>query len=348
MDKIEPLHAYSWRCPSNIAIVKYWGKKAGQIPCNSSVSMTLTHAFTEVSLELFEKKSKDEIEFEYYFEGRKNDLFETRIRKYLSDQANFFPFLKNHALRMHSQNSFPHSSGIASSASAFGAIALALLDASEPSLASLASSDFLQRASHLARLGSGSACRSLFPGFVIWGKNDLIPASADIHAVEVPHLHPVFRNLHDAIVIVDSEPKKVSSSVGHSLMAHHPYAEARFAQANKRTSELINILSTGDFDAFIAITESEALTLHAMMMTSMRHYMLIKPATLHVIERIVEFRKETKIPICYTLDAGPNVHVLYADAYKEKVNNFLNIALRGSVKEVIFDILGAGPERVSR
>lgn len=340
-------HRFSWRCPSNIAIVKYWGKKPGQIPCNSSISMTLTKSFTEIELELVDKKSKSEVEIDYYFEGEKNRDFEDRIQKYLNDQAAHFPFLKDFGLRMHSRNSFPHSAGIASSASAFGSIALALLDAADHFSRKRDPEAFMIEASSLARLGSGSACRSLFPGFAIWGENKFISGSSNLHATEVTDIHADFKNLHDAILIVDSDPKKVSSSAGHSLMKGHPYAENRFAQANNRTSELLKILADGDFDAFVQITESEALTLHAMMMTSVSHYMLMKPATLEVIDRIVDFRNETHIPICYTLDAGPNLHVLYPDADKLKVENFLNNGLKDSVKEIIFDQMGIGPERLS-
>ena len=339
---------FSWRCPSNIAIVKYWGKKPGQIPCNSSVSMTLTTSHTEVDLELIDKKSTNEIEIEYFFEEQKNSSFEDRIRKYLKDQEDYFPFLNDFGLRMHSRNSFPHSAGIASSASAYGAIALALLDAANHFPQKRNQNDFMKEASNLARLGSGSACRSLFPGFAIWGENESISGSSNVYATQVTDIHPNFKNMHDAIVIVDSEPKKVSSSAGHSLMKDHPYAENRFAQANSRTSELLKILANGDFDAFIKITESEALTLHAMMMTSLSHYMLMKPATLEVIARIVDFRNETHIPISYTLDAGPNVHVLYPNADKHKVENFLNNDLNCNVKEIIFDEMGIGPEKISR
>src|SRR5690606_20339584 len=114
-----------WRCPSNIAIVKYWGKKGMQIPCNPSVSMTLSEAFTEIKLETFEKKNEG-VELEYFFEGERNDSFQKRVVTYLETNMKHFPYLNEVALRIHSHNSFPHSTGIASSASAFGAIALSL------------------------------------------------------------------------------------------------------------------------------------------------------------------------------------------------------------------------------
>ena len=257
MENIESKYTFSWRCPSNIAIVKYWGKKPNQIPCNSSVSMTLTHSFTETTLELLEKKTTEDIELDYFFENQKNSHFENRIQKYLAEQQNHFPFLKDYALRIHSKNSFPHSAGIASSASAFGALALNLLDATQE-ISGQNRKNFIQEASNLARLGSGSACRSLFPGFAVWGENKSIPTSSDVYATVVSDIHPNFQKMHDAILIVESEPKKVSSSAGHSLMKGHPYAETRFAQANERTSQLLEVLTNGDFERFIDITESEA------------------------------------------------------------------------------------------
>lgn len=345
-DSRKPINRISWRCPSNIAIVKYWGKKENQIPCNASLSMTLTNSFTEVDLELFEKKSKEEIELNYFFEGNKNLLFEERLRKYLKNQQENFPFLKEHAITINSHNSFPHSAGIASSASAFGALALSLSDASQKYFKQKDEKDFLKNASRLARLGSGSACRSVYPGFALWGKIKDVHDSSDEYAVEIKNVHDNFKHLQDAILIVENEPKKVSSTVGHSLMKDHPFAKNRFVQANDRASRLLRILATGDLQEFITITESEALTLHAMMLTSKGYYILMKPGTLLAMEKIMNFRKETHIPVCFTLDAGPNVHVLYPEADKNIVNDFLNNNLKKSVKEIIFDKLGSGPQKL--
>lgn len=338
---------FSWRCPSNIAIVKYWGKKENQIPCNASLSMTLTNSFTDVDLELFEKKSNEEIELEYFFEGNKNILFEERLRKYLKSRQEDFPFLKESAVTINSHNSFPHSAGIASSASAFGALALSLSDASRKYFKQKNENIFLKNASRLARLGSGSACRSVYPGFVLWGKIEEIPGSSDEFAVPITNVHENFKNLHDAILIIENEPKKVSSSVGHSLMKDHPFAKNRFAQANDRASRILKILASGDFEEFITIAESEALTLHAMMLTSKDYYILMKPGTLLAMEKIMNFRRDTHIPVCFTLDAGPNVHVLYRESDKEEVNGFLNNNFKNNVEGIIFDKLGSGPQKLN-
>lgn len=335
-----------WRCPSNIAIVKYWGKKPIQIPCNSSLSLTLSNSYTEVEAELTEKTTDQIVEMTYYFEGEISDLFGRKVAKYLEDNIESFPFLNDYAVTMRSMNSFPHSAGIASSASAFGAIALAMLDFSYAFANKERNDSFFQEASNLARLGSGSACRSIFPSYAMWGENDQIENSSNEKAIEVTDIHPNFQNMKDAILIVEDEPKKVSSTIGHGLMNNHPYAEARFNQANKRTAKLVEVLKSGDIESFIQLSESEALTLHAMMMTSSEYYLLVKPGTIQAIEKLMQFRLECLVPVCFTLDAGPNLHVLYPAKYAEKVEDFINNELTDTYKKVIFDHEGNGPTKL--
>ena len=335
-----------WRCPSNIAIVKYWGKKGNQIPCNPSVSMTLSEAFTEVQLETFEKSSAD-IELEYFFDGKRNDSFQKKVITYMETNEQHFPYLKNVGIRIHSHNSFPHSTGIASSASAFGAIALSLLELGKKPDSNLEAAGFYKKASELARLGSGSACRSMFGGYASWGSHPSIEGSSDLYATEMKNVHENFQHMLDAILIVDDEPKKVSSSLGHSLMKNHIYAEDRFKQAKKNTGKIIKTLYNGDFEEFIKITESEALALHAMMMTSDNYYLLMKPGTIHAIEKITDFRERAKVPVCFTLDAGPNVHVLYPEKYKNEVSDFLNNELKAELKGIIYDKTGTGPVKLN-
>ena len=340
------IETIKWRCPSNIAIVKYWGKKQNQVPCNSSLSMTLSKSFTEIELQLLHKKTSEDIEMDFFFEGKKNVQFHQRIKKYLLAQSKELSFLKDYAITINSHNSFPHSAGIASSASAFGAIALSLCDADRVIRKQTINEDFFRKASELARLGSGSASRSMYKDFVLWGKNSAIENSLDDFAIPVTDIHDEFKNFHDAILIVEKEAKKVSSSVGHSLMDGHPFAKTRFIQADERVVRLKKVLSSGDIEQFIHIAESEALTLHAMMMTSEDYYLLMKSGTLIAIEKIMDFRKETNTSVCFTLDAGPNVHVLYPHSEKNKVELFLNNMIGNNVKEIIFDQIGDGPQKI--
>ncbi len=151
---------------------------------------------------------------------------------------------------------------------------------------------FNKKASFLARLGSGSACRSIEGDLIVWGKHKEIEGSSDLFGVKYPYeVHENFKNYQDTILLVDKGEKQVSSTVGHNLMHGHPFADERFKQAHDNLSKLIVILKTGDLKAFIEIVESEALTLHAMMMTSMPYFILMKPNTLEIINKIWKFRE---------------------------------------------------------
>jgi diphosphomevalonate decarboxylase len=144
--------------------------------------------------------------------------------------------------------------------------------------------------------------------------------------------------------LVDKGEKQVSSTVGHDLMHNHPYAERRFAQAHENLDQLSAVLENGNLDEFIAIVESEALTLHSMMMTSMPYFILMKPNTLEIINAIWKFRKETAIPVCFTLDAGANVHILYPKHVSDKVLEFITSKLVGYCQngQYICDEIGMG------
>jgi diphosphomevalonate decarboxylase len=182
---------------------------------------------------------------------------------------------------------------------------------------------FYSKASFLARLGSGSACRSVKGEVVVWGNHAEINGSSDLFGVEFSEINSNFKNYQDTILLVDKGEKQVSSTVGHDLMHNHPYAERRFAQAHENLSSIKAILSTGNIAEFIKVVESEALTLHAMMMTSMPYFILMKPNTLEIINKIWKYRNETQVPVCFTLDAGANVHVLYPENVKENVLQFI-------------------------
>ena len=192
----------------------------------------------------------------------------------------------------------------------------------------LSESDFIEKASFLSRLGSGSACRSLEGDIVVWGKHPEIKGSNDFFGVKYPYkVHDIFKEYNDTILLVDKGEKQVSSTVGHNLMFGHPFANQRFDQAVDNISKIKDILETGNLEQFIALVESEALTLHAMMMTSIPYFILMKPNTLQIINKIWNFRQETGLPVCFTLDAGANVHVLYPNKHADKILEFIKTEL---------------------
>ena len=308
-----------WQSPSNIALVKYWGKKGKQLPQNSSISFTLSQCRTETSV--FYEKS-DRFSLDFSFEGKPNEAFRAKIEQFLLEQREFFPFIDQLDLRIQSRNTFPHSSGIASSASSMSALVLCLLDIE--SAAKGTNAIDRTKASYFSRLASGSACRSVFPKMALWGTTPAMNDSSDDYAVSLEHeIAPVFRDFRDSILIVSDAQKTVSSRAGHALMDTNPYAASRYATAKQNVSLLLDALRTGDLETFIRITESEAMQLHALMMCSEPSFILMKPDTLKIIESLRSFRREMDIPVCFTLDAGPNVHILYPAQYAEMVERFI-------------------------
>ncbi|RKE98426.1 diphosphomevalonate decarboxylase [Ichthyenterobacterium magnum] len=316
--------SFTWSSPSNIALVKYWGKREHQIPENPSVSFTLDACKTTTTLSFSKKSNQDEFSFDVFLDGKQQDDFKPKIETFFKRIESYLPFLKDYYFKIETANTFPHSSGIASSASGMSALALCLMSIEKELDSDIPEEFFIQKASFLARLGSGSACRSLKGDLVVWGKHEEIDESSDLFGVKYPfEVHENFKNFHDTILLVDKGEKQVSSTVGHNLMYNHPFAKERFKQAHKNLSELINVFKVGDLKTFINIVESEALTLHAMMMTSMPYFILMKPNTLEIINKIWAFRKETGTHVCFTLDAGANVHVLYPENEAEQVYEFI-------------------------
>ncbi|MDI1257500.1 MAG: diphosphomevalonate decarboxylase [Flavobacterium sp.] len=343
--------SFKWSAPSNIALIKYWGKKENQIPENPSVSFTLNNCKTITELKFEPKQNQDDtFSFDLLFEGKPKEDFKPKIQKFFERIEIYMPFLKEYHFTINTENTFPHSSGIASSASGMAAISVNLMSLEKTLFPEMTDDYFYKKASFLARLGSGSACRSVKGSHVIWGKHDNIAESSDLFGVEFPYeIHPNFNNFQDTILLVDKGEKQVSSTVGHDLMHAHPYAKRRFIQAGENLDKLVAIFKKGSLNAFIEIVESEALTLHAMMLTSIPYFILMKPNTLEIINAIWKFRNETKIPVCFTLDAGANVHILYPENVVNEVLSFIKQDLVGYCQNghYICDEVGLGAIQLS-
>ncbi|MGB3344595.1 MAG: diphosphomevalonate decarboxylase [Aequorivita sp.] len=340
----------SWQSPSNIALIKYWGKYGEQLPMNPSISFTLKNCNTKTSLS-YEKRSlakaleHEEYDFKVFLDGKREVSFEPKIQKFFERVEVYLPFLKKFRFKIETSNSFPHSSGIASSASGMSALALCLMDMERQMQPDIPESYFIEKASFLARLGSGSACRSLEGPIVVWGKHENIEGSNNLFGTKYPlKVHKIFDDYQNTILLVDKGEKQVSSTLGHELMHDHLYAEQRFHQARENLSKLIPVLENGDLPSFIEIVESEALSLHAMMLTSIPYFILMKPNTLEIINRVWEFRKSTGSNLCFTLDAGANVHLLYPLEESKTVLKFIGNELSGLCKngEFIVDQVGNG------
>lgn len=333
----------SWKSPSNIAFVKYWGKTGRQIPMNPSISMTLKESYTQMKVKFRVTDSKnDQIINSFKFEGSENDSFKARFENFLKsieDQCSFINYLQ---LEIESVNSFPHSAGIASSASAMSALSMCIV--SIESILFDQEIDY-NKASSLSRLGSGSASRSIFGNYAIWGKEESVE-SCDDFAIEFS-THDTFKFLCDAILIVDSKPKKVSSSLGHEKMNNHPFASARFSQAKDNLRKIVKAMKEGNWKIFGEVLEEEALTLHALMMSSHPSFILLKPSSLEIIERVRAYREKTNANLFFTIDAGPNIHLIYPQSESEQILPFLEeLKPFCENNKIIFDEIGNGPEKI--
>ena len=337
-----------WKAPSNIALIKYWGKRAHQLPENGSLSITLEKSTTTTTLTFHKSLAESGIiNFEYYFHGKRHLQFEKKTGRILNDLRMEMPFLTDYELVVQSENNFPHSAGIASSASSMSALALCLVSMEEiVTQKKHSENDFFRRASYLARLGSGSASRSVYGPVVTWGSIPGIDGSSDEYATPFRIKEESRLNqLRDIILIVSSKEKPVSSTSGHEMMTNHPYREGRKAQANTNLNKMVEAIRNDDYQSVAAIAENEALSLHALLMTSSSNGLLLKPNTLRIIEEIKCFRQTTGLDLFFTIDAGPNVHLIYYEDQREMVLPFVRETLARFCEEGrwIDDKMGSGP-----
>lgn len=337
----------AWASPSNLAIIKYWGKYGRQLPQNPSISFTLDAARSETQIQWSTKETANqEIEMDFFFDDQPNEAFKNKQVKFLDSILEIFPFLNQLKFTIHSKNTFPHSAGIASSASSMSALAMCLCTIEKDLFGTLTdSTEFLQKASFVSRLGSGSACRSVYPVFGAWGESDYLKGSSNLFAIPFTNYHSIFSNFHDDILLISKREKSVSSTAGHGLMIGNPYADIRFQQAKDQMEPLLKSLQNGDLETFGTIAENEALTLHALMMTSNPSYILMEANSLEAIRRVRNFRAETGHPLYFSLDAGPNLHLLYPDSCVNAVKAFIRSELEPLCEggNWLEDQVGKGP-----
>jgi len=210
--------------------------------------------------------------------------------------------------------------------------------------------EFFEKASFLARLGSGSAARSVYGGFVLWGQTGSIEGSTNKFGTRFNLKEKnSFNQIQDAILITSKSKKAISSSQGHGMMNGHPYAESRYAQAKTNLKDLIQSLVVENQQKFIDIIENEALSLHSLMFSSRPGYNLLNENTWKIITKIREYREKSGLMVTFTLDAGPNVHLLHLLKDKNEVENFIKTELMKYCEDRywINDGIGEGPKKIS-
>lgn len=291
----------------NIAFIKYWGNRDHdlRIPSNPSLSMTLGGLETETTVTLLPLGSEDSLTLNG--EPQTGPALE-RVSRFLSIVRTLAR--RDEAAAVRSINDYPSGAGIASSAAAFSALALA---ASRTFSLNLSPTEL----SLLARRGSGSAARSIFGGFV-----ELNTGKSDAEAFAVPLLPKDHWSLHDLIAVIDRSHKVTGSSRGHLLAGTSPIQEARVQDTGRRIELCREALRHRDFASFAEIVEQDSNLMHAVMMTSNPSLLYLQPGSISVIQNVRAWRGEG-IEVCYTVDAGPNVHVLCTANHVEEVQRRL-------------------------
>ena len=278
----------------NIAFIKYWGncKPDARIPANGSISMNLGGLETRTQV-IFEPSLRSD---QFYLNKESTSGGALRRVSEFLDRVREKAGIKYFA-EVISENNFPMGAGIASSASAFAALALA---ASQAAGLRLGESEL----SRLARQGSGSACRSIPGGFVEWLVDDCDPDSGAVSIAPPEHW-----DLRDCIAIINREHKTIGSTEGHALAYTSPLQVARVAGAPQRLELCRQAILSRDFEAFAEITELDSNLMHAVMLTSKPALIYWQPTTLLIMQCVQDWRNNG-IKACYTIDAGPNVHVI--------------------------------------
>ena len=297
----------------NIAFIKYWGNQDHdlRIPANGSLSMNLEGLETQTMVSFDTLLDQDQLILNGEPAGEEAlDRVSSQL-----DRVRELAEIKTRA-QVSSENNFPTGTGIASSASAFAALTLAAVTALGLCLTE-------KELSHLARTGSGSASRSIPGGFVEWqAGTDHDSSFAETIAP------PEHWDLVDFIVLVSQEHKKTGSSQGHRIADSSPFQAARVADAERRLDICRKALLEKDFQTFAEIVELDSNMMHSVMMTSDPPLYYWQPGTLEIMAAVQTWRSEG-LPVCFTIDAGPNLHLICpaeaSEAVKRKLGALVNV-----------------------
>jgi diphosphomevalonate decarboxylase len=299
---------------ANLAFVKYWGKVDFKLnlPVNGSVSMNLSAAKTTTTVGFDGRFTSDTI-IVAGTELDPEDKFASKVRAHL-DRVRALAGIDTYA-KVETSNNFPQGAGFASSASGFAALTLAAVHAAD-----LDEVDD-KALSRLARVGSGSACRSIPAGFVEWlaGMDDKTS-----YAVQVAP--PDHWDIRDVAVVVSKAEKLVPSTDGHKLVGNSPYWQARRAHVINRVNRVTHAIKSREFERFGRELEAEAMEMHAVALTSAHErdgnwtsgIYYIEPDTLALMRAAQNWRAGG-LPVYFTLDAGPTVHLICQGEHAEQV-----------------------------
>ncbi len=310
---------------SNIALIKYWGKRdsALNLPAVGSISITLDALSTRTKVTFDESLNEDE----FILGGRRvRGLKQARVSKFLDlvrTQSRISIFAS-----VTSENNFPTGAGLASSASAFAALALASTEALGLNLP-------LKQLSVLARRGSGSAARSLFGGFAEMKMGEL-PDGSDAHAYQIQDEN--YWDLRVLVAVTTEAEKTYNSTIGMENSAHtSAYYNSWLSTSANDIQEMHQAIASKDFQKLGELSESSCLKMHAVMISTQPALIYWNNVTMIIIHLVQQLRKEG-IPVYFTIDAGPQVKLLTLPEYEEKVFTALK-TVRG-IQKIIPSKLG--------
>lgn len=313
---------------TDVALIKYWGKKNEQLrlPENGSISITLADLHTITTVEFSSSYNQDEI----IIDNEQLDIEVNRVIEHL----NRIRQLANTALRAKvvSQNNFPKSTGLSSSGSGFAALTLAACTALNLNLSD-------KEMSILARQASGTACRCVIGGFVEW---------LDGNTSDTSYSTAIFSNQHwdirDVVAVVDSNIKDISSTAGHTTAQTSNFYQTRLQHINRKINQIKKFIKSKDFTQFGELIEQECLEFHAILLTSKPSLIAWQPGTIAVMKTVQALRK-SGIPAYFTINTGFNVHVLTLPAYQLAVTQALQKL--PCVQNVLTSQISAKPQKLS-
>ncbi len=316
------------QAPANIAFIKYWGKRDEdlRLPLNSSISMNLSAAYTVTTVEFSSTYESDSV---VLLDGIFSDKEKERTIRSL-DRIRQRANVEMHA-RVVTQNTFPKGTGAAASASGFAALTIA-------SFASLGVKLAQKELTIFARMGSGSACRSIPDGFVLWEKGETSDAS---YAYSL--YPPEYWDIRDALVIVDTRMKKVSTTEGMDSIGTSPLLHARLAAILERIDRCTQALARKDFAMLGEVIEQDCLDMHHVMQTQVPPLIYWNDETKKIMEAVTSWRK-SGVAVYFTIDAGPNVHLIYEGKDEEAVLE--KVKTLSGVQQVIVNTAAAGAHLV--
>lgn len=322
------------RAGSNIAFIKYWGVADPRLnlPLNNSISLTLgaLHSTTTVEWDTAGRLSADQVTIDgERVDGKKAE----RVTRHL-DIIRQLAGDRRYRARVMSRNNFPMASGIASSASAFAALTVA-------ACAALNLSYDRVKLSAIARRGSGSASRSIFGGYVEWerGSDDATSVARQLFPAE-------YWNLRDVVAIISTAEKAVSSENGHMMAVTSPFNPARIDSLYTALQEVRAAITLRDLTRLGPIIEQDALAMHGVMMTSRPSLLYWQPGTIEVLQAVRRWREEDGFPVYFTIDAGPNVHLICEPAFERELLKRLQTL--SSVRATVSSGPGDGAEVIDQ